>query len=1119
MQTKIEQICLERNLSPLVFNNPEKLTAASVADLTDWAYEHIYSIPYVHKSPNEEHHGIARFSHGIQHVSRVALYIPVLANLFARYNKEIIDEDDLYLLQIAALFHDSARKHDGRDCWDKESATLLFAFLVNRLGIKEQKAKQIAEAVANKDAEENNPYFELNIETGEWLESQARPKNIYQNLIHDADCLDIIRARNVFDAAYLDFYKKIAKENDMAFEEMATLINEVRSLIALQGDARAKTYPLIKKQLEGPGIFNKNKAMINRKYPSFPLLQKLHTHLLDKEELSSLKFYMDKCFDENAGLTEENLSAALNEGKLLIRGIGAPSTKLDERKGTYAEQEIYKTLRRPTVSTRANNPAKRLEKNGNPNRSTILLIRGGNVYASTGFLILNPTLEAMTSISNRDSDSGRGKKKNFIYKTMSTTEKENKIKQLVRKQKMGGEAPHGSALLAYNEITYKITEVDAIYFTRDPVLYNDMSEFIDQPDRAILEAIYLQQAYFKQTGKTLPIYEYSGQHHFCKQAPHYTEDDIFHLWVDLARRYLSEHIDECYAIPDGTVCLLYGKTRAKVPPYGDIQSLDQYYSEDLKNKIRLAIEKEKTKNFKESIEKDIQLIRNGEKRILERKFGEKPITFLRLVNIPGMANCVKQEIHQQLNDYLSQQFLEDKKDFDIVDFYLNQYKSLEATEEGLYDNIPVLKAYFLAQLTDHQDTITVIDKFIHEKTRDLFKTLKELSQSDDPQAYANFYSNTRKMHQIKYLIVFLICTQQDAYVAKIQQELSKMPITREILASFKEVHEFHRSRRQLDQLGLLNSSHIDFMRDIENHHKKDYRYWPREVDDKGNEHIKPPANSTWKPAEKHDLFQKGAPFMSDNLYSNKQNFLTYAFLLREKNKAFIAIRKETFIDTTPAHDAASSEELLHDTCTTNDTALLEDPSQEIVAKRKPITQSNSNLATSSSSSTSSANQKLIAQDFGLVRICRLFETSLGGVEFFSSVALVFDNEDNALSFRKSLWNKCEQEKIDSINVVYSNFNKLLYPTQCIFKVVVCANSDIDFQIRKNELNSGDILLKELETIVDLTGVPQHDTDYYGRMKNQATTVSDNLIKFSILYQEPVLIKADISAPSPAETLP
>jgi len=57
--------------------------------------------------------GIAREIHGIQHVSRAALYIPVLANLYRRYDDPEalkLTDEDIKFIQIAALFHDSMRQ-------------------------------------------------------------------------------------------------------------------------------------------------------------------------------------------------------------------------------------------------------------------------------------------------------------------------------------------------------------------------------------------------------------------------------------------------------------------------------------------------------------------------------------------------------------------------------------------------------------------------------------------------------------------------------------------------------------------------------------------------------------------------------------------------------------------------------------------------------------------------------------------------------------------------------------------------------------------------------------------------------------------------------------------------
>ncbi|NNM58729.1 MAG: hypothetical protein HKM04_02835, partial [Legionellales bacterium] len=116
-----------------------------------WAFSHIYQYDYPNRKgqPASE---IARIAHGIQHTSRVALYVPVFVELYRRHGDEEakkLTAEDIKLLQIAALFHDSARENDGEDLWDGESGVLLYFYLTRVLGVNKDKAKLIAEATAN----------------------------------------------------------------------------------------------------------------------------------------------------------------------------------------------------------------------------------------------------------------------------------------------------------------------------------------------------------------------------------------------------------------------------------------------------------------------------------------------------------------------------------------------------------------------------------------------------------------------------------------------------------------------------------------------------------------------------------------------------------------------------------------------------------------------------------------------------------------------------------------------------------------------------------------------------------------------------------------------------------
>ena len=86
-----------------------------------WAAENIYLKPYPNASGQE---GIERYQHGALHVGRCAFYIPILANLYRKFGDPeslAINEKQMHLLQIAAIFHDSGREAEGIDKWDEDT--------------------------------------------------------------------------------------------------------------------------------------------------------------------------------------------------------------------------------------------------------------------------------------------------------------------------------------------------------------------------------------------------------------------------------------------------------------------------------------------------------------------------------------------------------------------------------------------------------------------------------------------------------------------------------------------------------------------------------------------------------------------------------------------------------------------------------------------------------------------------------------------------------------------------------------------------------------------------------------------------------------------------------------
>lgn len=159
----INQLLEQKCLIPNIFEKQgSQKIPASLLEHNQWLFNNIYSKPY----PNTILTDIARPIHGIQHVSRVALYTNVFANLYLKHgNIEAVSltEENLLILQLGALFHDAAREDEGIDRWDDESAIFFYLYLTQVLDITHEKAKIFAEAVGNKDVDPRG-YFEINFD-------------------------------------------------------------------------------------------------------------------------------------------------------------------------------------------------------------------------------------------------------------------------------------------------------------------------------------------------------------------------------------------------------------------------------------------------------------------------------------------------------------------------------------------------------------------------------------------------------------------------------------------------------------------------------------------------------------------------------------------------------------------------------------------------------------------------------------------------------------------------------------------------------------------------------------------------------------------------------------------
>jgi len=633
MGIEIGQILGRKGLNPALFQHADNLPKLqdNISVHVKWVFEHIYAIPYPYHSARE-HPEVPRYIHGIQHVGRVAYYVPVFANLFRKHgdNEALnLTQEDIHLLQIAALFHDAARENEGEDLWDHESAIMLYYYLTKILRVNKTKAKLIAESMANKDKLEKG-YFALNEDdkggvTFEWG-SHPPQKNIYQKIIHDADCLDIHRARPHFEAPYLDFYQDIASHNELAFYEEDCLINEARALIEVEGDAYNRTQYEIKKKYNNESAY----AHISKDIAenNYRVLKALGHTLLPKASLEELKLR----WDSSRIFSEQILEIALQEGKIFTRGVSAPSSvwSSDPTK-IRCEQEIRLTLREEGIPD-LDNPTQLSEVTGNAHRS----ISDHGTFANAGLLLISPP-ENIYQINFTDVGTGHGEKSQFTnFLPLNAANREKKLTELHRKTKMGGASYGQKYAFPHTEIVCDIDKYDAIFFSPDPNIFNiDVNETPEPTHRysPLLQAIYIQNVhkkyyeraaqykktfYIKKYGEaaeekfhekhgesaTLPLIEYSFFQYKIREVPQseLTEERIISMWVEMCGDYIQKTLsgDVAYEIYDLSVDALkvqsmYGHLKRPRPDLNLEKYLpgDANYAPTLQMKISEAIEKKR----------------------------------------------------------------------------------------------------------------------------------------------------------------------------------------------------------------------------------------------------------------------------------------------------------------------------------------------------------------------------------------------------------------------------------------------------------------------------------------------------------------------------------------------
>ncbi len=573
-----------------------------ISEHSKWICKHFYDSKYPDGSERDEH--------GAQHVTRAAKFGLVWANLRRRYGDQDalrLSAEDMKLIQIALLFHDSARLDDGEDFWDNESALNLYGYLTSTLGVSHEKAKALTEATANKDYYPDNPdekYQKLVVghENPILIDSLEKPKRtIAQKIIHDADCLDIHRV-DIFDASYLDFYQEYCADDlsSIAARELNLILAETRQLLLQQGDlARMKDSAC-------KAVYNKNSNYdtydmhtrdLNDPYNTYMSLRILSAgdKLLEPSYLENVILDIirpDPVVAET--LTVENISSIMGHDSapyLLFRGLDIPSTKpSNEKYASLASLEIQKILR----------PEK-----GNPVRSATLL--PGATYTRAGLLLYVDEAEFadIQEVSERDIGSSRGKKYKVLSREMPHDKVREKLKDLSETARFGTASQlseHNNkqkTSSTHNEIllTIRNQHVKGISYNcdfglnlDDPSL--DPSLFA-HPDAGLLEAHFIQQVYQQQTGVLLPIFEIS---YYSNKTREVIPDDkkLIQAWKNVCREYIKKQLDmDDYAILVKLDCEQI-KVRSLyaglcVPIENQSQSPDYIYDVNLQAKLNEEI--------------------------------------------------------------------------------------------------------------------------------------------------------------------------------------------------------------------------------------------------------------------------------------------------------------------------------------------------------------------------------------------------------------------------------------------------------------------------------------------------------------------------------------------------
>lgn len=218
--TYFNEICVHRGLNK----------GSSFEDIAQACIEAYYLAPYPHMADvSQSKTRINRPIHGAVHAARTALCAEMFIGLYQKYASELVQnasggpllERDIVLLKLAAVYHDSANTSEimGKGSEHAEN----FSRDMCSLGYTHEEIAPFAKAIIDKD-------------------DSTDSKSFFEKIIHDADCLEIIRVRTIYKKEFLDIFQYIPEGTaNKAFHQ------ELSDIIA----THTETILMIEKENEG----------------------------------------------------------------------------------------------------------------------------------------------------------------------------------------------------------------------------------------------------------------------------------------------------------------------------------------------------------------------------------------------------------------------------------------------------------------------------------------------------------------------------------------------------------------------------------------------------------------------------------------------------------------------------------------------------------------------------------------------------------------------------------------------------------------------------------------------------------------------------------------------------